>query len=182
MKIEETYLKGAKIITPSTFEDNRGCFFETFKSTIFEDHGMPINFLQDNQVRSKKKGVLRGLHYQLNKPQGKLVQVLVGKILDVAVDIRLGSPTYGKSQTVELSSENKKLFYIPEGFAHGYLVISDSSTVLYKCTNIYDFEDEHGIKWNDPDLGIEWNNKSPLLSEKDNNLPYLKDQKCLPQF
>ena len=181
MKIEETELKGAKIITTLSHNDKRGSFSETFKSTIFKEHGLPYNFPQDNQVRSKK-GVLRGLHYQLNKPQGKLVQVVSGSILDVAVDIRVGSPTFGTYQIVELSSENQKIFYIPEGFAHGYLVVSDISIVLYKCTNNYDPKDEYGIKWDDPDLGIEWNNRSPLLSEKDNNLPYLKNQKRLPHF
>ena len=181
VKIEETQIKEVKIIKPSVYKDFRGSFFETFKSTLFESYGLPNNFYQDNQVRSKKD-VLRGLHYQLSKPQGKLVQVVVGSILDVAVDIRVGSSTFGKYHLVELSSENKKIFYIPEGFAHGYLVISEFSIVLYKCTNIYDPKDEHGIKWNDPDLNIKWGNKSPLLSEKDNSLPNLKDQEYLPKY
>ena len=181
VKIEETQIKEVKIIKPSVYKDFRGGFFETFKSTLFESYGLPNNFYQDNQVRSKKD-VLRGLHYQLSKPQGKLVQVVVGSILDVAVDIRVGSSTFGKYHLVELSSENKRIFYIPEGFAHGYLVISEFSIVLYKCTNIYDPKDEHGIKWNDPDLNIKWGNKSPLLSEKDNSLPNLKDQEYLPKY
>ena len=181
MKIEETEIKDVKIIRPTVYNDSRGTFFETFKSTFFESNELPNNFHQDNQVRSKKD-VLRGLHYQLQNPQGKLVQVVFGSILDVAVDIRLGSPTFGKYHLVELSSNNKKIFYIPEGFAHGYLVLSDFSIVLYKCTNIYDPKDEHGIKWNDPDLGIKWGNKSPLLSEKDNSLPNLNDQKHLPKY
>ena len=181
MKIEETEIKDVKIIRPSVYKDLRGAFFETFKSTIFESYGLPNNFCQDNQVRSKK-GVLRGLHYQLQNPQGKLVQVVLGSILDVAVDVRLGSPTFGKYHPVELSSKNKKIFYIPEGFAHGYLVLSEFSIVLYKCTNIYDPKDEYGVKWNDPDLGIKWGNKLPLLSEKDNKLPNLKDQKYLPRY
>ncbi len=181
MKIEETEIKDVKIIRPSVFSDLRGSFFETYKSTLFTSYELPNNFYQDNQVRSKKD-VLRGLHYQLQHPQGKLVQVVVGSILDVAVDIRLGSPTFGKYHLVELSSKNNKIFYIPEGFAHGYLVLSEFSIVLYKCTKIYDPEDEYGIKWNDPDLNIKWGNKSPLLSEKDNNLPNLKDQKNLPKY
>ena len=181
MKIEETEIKDVKIIRPSVYKDLRGTFFETFKSTLFESYKLPNNFYQDNQVRSKK-GVLRGLHYQLHNPQGKLVQVVLGSILDVAVDIRLGSPTFGKYHLVELSSKNKKIFYIPEGFAHGYLVLSEFSIVLYKCTNIYDPKDEYGIKWNDPDLGIKWGNKSPLLSEKDKRFPDLKDQKYLPRY
>ena len=181
MKIEETEIKGVKIIRPSVYKDLRGTFFETFKSTLFESYELPNNFNQDNQVRSKKD-VLRGLHYQLHNQQGKLVQVVLGSILDVAVDIRLGSPTFGKYHLVELSSKNKKIFYIPEGFAHGYLVLSEFSIVLYKCTNIYDPKDEYGIKWNDPDLEIKWGNKLPLLSEKDNKLPNLKDQKYLPRY
>ena len=181
MKIKETEIKDVKIIEPSLCNDLRGTFFETFKSTIFESYGLPNNFNQDNQVRSKKD-VLRGLHYQLKNPQGKLVQVVFGAILDVAVDIRLGSPTFGKYHLVELSSKNKKIFYIPEGFAHGYLVLSKLSIVLYKCTNVYDSKDEYGIKWNDPDLSIKWGKKSPLLSEKDNSLPNLKDQNYLPRY
>ena len=166
LKIEDTQIKEVKIIEPSVHKDSRGSFFETFKSTLFESYGLPNNFHQENQVRSKKD-VLRGLHYQLSKPQGKLVQVVAGSILDVAVDVRVGSASFGKYHLVKLSSENKKIFYIPEGFAHGYLVLSEFSIVLYKCTNIYDPKDEHGIKWNDPDLNIKWGNKSPLLSEKD---------------
>ena len=181
MKIEETQIKEVKIIKPSVYKDFRGSFFETFKSTLFESYGLPNNFHQDNQVRSKKD-VLRGLHYQLSKPQGKLIQVVAGSILDVAVDIRIGSSTFGKYHLVELSSENRKIFYIPEGFAHGYLVMSEFSIVLYKCTNIYDPKDEHGIKWNDPDLNIKWGNESPLLSQKDNCLPNLKDQNFLPKY
>ena len=181
MKIEQTKIKDVKIIRPSVYNDFRGTFFETFKSTVFEFHELPDNFYQDNQVRSKKN-VLRGLHYQLQNPQGKLVQVVFGSILDVAVDIRMGSPTFGEYHLVELSSKNKKIFYVPEGFAHGYLVLSEFSIVLYKCTNIYDPKDEYGIKWNDPDLSIKWGNKSPLLSEKDINLPNLKDQKYLPKY
>tara|TARA_B100000886_G_scaffold41691_1_gene25644 strand:+ start:75 stop:620 length:546 start_codon:yes stop_codon:yes gene_type:complete len=181
MKVEQTKIKDVKIINPSIHNDFRGIFFETFKSTAFESHELPHNFHQDNQVRSKKN-VLRGLHYQLQNPQGKLIQVVFGSILDVALDIRVGSPTFGESHLVELSSKNKKIFYVPEGFAHGYLVLSEFSIVLYKCTNIYDPKDEYGIKWNDPDLSIKWGNKSPVLSEKDNGLPNLKDQKYLPKY
>ncbi len=181
MIIKDCKIEGLKIITPKIHTDNRGCFFETFKSKVFEENGLPNNFLQDNQVISKR-GVLRGLHFQLNKPQGKFIQVIVGAILDVAVDLRLGSSTFGKHQLVELSDKNKKLFYIPEGFAHGYLVISDYSIVVYKCTNIYDANSEYGIKWNDPDIGINWDNKFPLLSEKDKKLPMLKDQNFLPEL
>ena len=181
MKIEETAIKGVKIITPLVHDDIRGSFFETFKSTLFKSNGLPNNFHQDNQVRSKKD-VLRGLHYQLSEPQGKLVQVVFGSILDVAVDIRVGSPTFGEYLSIKLSSRNKKIFYIPEGFAHGYLVLSELSIVQYKCTNIYNPKDEYGIKWNDSDLNINWGNQSPILSEKDNCLPFLKHQKYLPNY
>lgn len=181
MQVEETEIKEVKIIRPTVLDDLRGSFFETFKSTFFESYGLPNNFHQDNQVRSKKD-VLRGLHYQLSDPQGKLVQVAFGSILDVAVDIRVGSPTFGKYHLIKLSSENKKMFYIPKGFAHGYLALSEFSVVLYKCTSIYNPKDEHGIKWNDPDLNIKWGIKSPLLSEKDNCLPNLKHQKYLPKY
>ena len=181
MKVEETKINGVKILTPSIHNDSRGSFFETFKSNVFSSYGLPNIFPQDNQVRSKHN-VLRGLHYQLNQPQGKLVQVIVGSILDVAVDIRVGSPTFGKYHAEQISAKNKKIFYIPEGFAHGYVVISDFSIVLYKCTNVYDPEDEYGIKWDDPDLNIKWGISLPILNDKDDNLPYLQDQKCLPSY
>ena len=181
MKVEETKIKGVKILTPLINNDSRGSFLETFKSTLFQSFDLPDNFCQDNQVISNQN-VLRGLHYQLACPQGKLVQVVSGSILDVAVDIRVGSATFGEHHAVNLSSINKKIFYIPEGFAHGYLVLSKFSIVIYKCTNIYNPGDEYGIKWNDPDLNIEWGNKLPIISEKDNNLPYLKDQKNLAKY
>ena len=181
MKIEETAIKGVKIITPLVHDDIRGSFFETFKSTLFKSNGLPNNFHQDNQVRSKKD-VLRGLHYQLSEPQGKLVQVVFGSILDVAVDIRVGSPTFGKYHSIKLSSRNKKIFYVPEGFAHGYLVLSELSIVQYKCTNIYNPNDEYGIKWNDKTIDIDWGNNSPIISKKDDDLPLLKYQKFLPKY
>ena len=179
MKIKK--LDGVKIISPKVFKDSRGYFFESFKSIKFLEYGLPYNFNQDNQVGSKKN-VLRGLHYQLNKPQGKLIRVVLGSILDVAVDIRLGSPTFGRYQLAELSDKNKNIFYVPEGFAHGYLVTSEESIVVYKCTNIYNPNDEYGIKWNDPDIDIKWGIKSPKLSEKDESHPFLKDQNFLPKY
>ena len=181
MKIEETKIKEVKIITPIVYDDIRGSFFETFKSTLFESNGLPNNFHQDNQVRSKKD-VLRGLHYQLSEPQGKLVQVVFGSILDVAVDIRVGSPTFGKYHSIKLSSRNKKIFYIPEGFAHGYLVTSPDSIVLYKCTNIYDDKDEYGIRWDDKTIGIKWGDVKPILSSRDQKLPTLNNQPFLPKY
>ena len=181
MKIENTKFEEAKVITPKVFKDSRGYFFESYKTTTYSATFSPFNFAQDNEVRSKKN-VLRGLHYQLKRPQGKLVRVVCGKIMDVAVDIRIGSPTFGKFHIVELSADNKKIFYIPEGFAHGYLVTSEDSIVLYKCTNLYDAKDEYGIKWNDETINIKWGNMNPILSEKDKNLPTLNNQKFLPKY
>ena len=181
MLIEDTAIKEVKILNPKIHMDERGCFFESFKSSFNNDNHLPSTFVQDNEVWSGK-GVLRGLHYQLNNPQGKLVRAVVGSILDVAVDIRLGSPTFGKFVMAELSSKNKKIFYIPEGFAHGYLVTSDESVVLYKCTNLYNPNDEYGIKWDDNDIGINWNYSSPVISEKDNKLPTINNQKFLPKY
>ena len=181
MKIENTSIEEVKVIIPKVFEDFRGYFFESFKSNEYLSRGLPAEFVQDNEVRSKKNA-LRGLHYQLDKPQGKLVRVVHGNILDVAVDIRIGSPTFGQHHMVELSAENKKMFFVPEGFAHGYLVTSQESIVLYKCTNIYNAKDEYGIRWDDATIGVAWGNKNPILSERDKNLPILKEQKFLPKY
>ena len=181
MIVETTTLDGAKIIRPNVFDDSRGYFFEYYKSTIFSEYGLPTNFVQDNEVKSTK-GVLRGLHYQLKNPQGKLVRVVLGSILDVAVDIRIGSPTFGKAEMVDLSSENRKMLYVPEGFAHGYMVTSEESVVIYKCTNIYNPDDEYGIKWNDETIGLKWNYDSPIISKRDLSLPALKDQQFLPKY
>ena len=181
MKIENTNIEKVKIIRPKVFEDFRGSFFETYKFNVFSQEGLPSEFVQDNEVRSKKN-VIRGLHYQLDNPQGKLVRVVHGNILDVAVDIRIGSPTFGQHHMVELSAENKKMFFVPEGFAHGYLVTSLESIVLYKCTNIYNAKDEHGIRWDDATIGIAWGNNNPILSDRDKNLPTLKEQKFLPEY
>ena len=181
MIVENTCLTGTKIITPNVFDDSRGYFFESYKSTDFAEYGLPTNFVQDNEVKSPR-GVLRGLHYQLKNPQGKLVRVVLGSILDVAVDIRTGSPTFGKGEMVDLSSENRKMLYVPEGFAHGYLVTSKESVVIYKCTNVYNPDDEYGIKWNDKTIGLKWNYDSPIISKRDLNLPALKDQQFLPKY
>ena len=181
MIVKNTLLDGVKIITPTVFEDERGYFFESFKAPIFKNNDLPINFVQDNEVKSTK-GVLRGLHYQFNRPQGKLVRVISGSILDVAVDIRKGSPTFGQSEIVHLTAENNKMLYIPEGFAHGYLVTSSESIVVYKCTDIYDPNDQYGIIWNDETIGVDWMYDSPILSEKDLMLPALNDQQFLPEY
>ena len=181
MIVKNTTLDGVKIITPTVFEDERGYFFESYKTPIFKNNDLPINFVQDNEVKSTK-GVLRGLHYQFNRPQGKLVRVVSGSILDVAVDIRKGSPTFGQSEIVHLSVENKKMLYIPKGFAHGYLVTSSESIVIYKCTDIYDPNDQFGIIWNDETIGLDWTYDSPILSEKDLMLPALNNQQFLPEY
>ena len=173
----KTKIKDLYIIEPQVFGDNRGYFFETYKKTEFDKAGLVYNFVQDNQSKSKK-GVLRGLHYQKTYPQAKLVRVLEGKVFDVAVDLRKNSPTYGKWVGVVLSSENKKMFMIPRGFAHGFVVLSETATFTYKCDEVYHPEDEGGIIWNDPDINIEWPLKEGiLLSEKDKNNPFLKDSK-----
>ena len=181
MIVKNTSLDGVKIITPTVFEDERGYFFESYKTPIFKNNELPINFVQDNEVKSTK-GVLRGLHYQFNRPQGKLVRVVSGSILDAAVDIRKGSPTFGQSEIVHLTVENRKMLYISEGFAHGYLVTSLESIVIYKCTDIYDPNDQYGIIWNDETIGVDWTYDSPILSEKDLMLPALNDQQFLPEY
>ncbi|MAV58455.1 MAG: dTDP-4-dehydrorhamnose 3,5-epimerase [Candidatus Marinimicrobia bacterium] len=169
MYIEECFIKDLKILKPKVFNDDRGYFFESYNKKIFEEVvGKPINFVQDNQSLSSKN-VLRGLHFQ-SKPfeQGKLVRVIKGKIFDVAVDIRKSSQTFKKWVGVELSSENKKQFWIPSGFAHGYLVLSDEACIHYKTTNHYSRENENTIIWNDESIGIEWPNANEkILSEKD---------------
>ena len=182
MLIENTEIIDVKVINPLVHYDDRGYFFESYSLKTFKDNGLPTHFVQDNEVFSEKAGVLRGLHYQLEFPQSKIVRAVIGTILDVAVDIRVGSPTYGKYVMVELSSENKKMLYIPEGCAHGYLVMSQKSIVSYKCTNLYNPNDEYGIKWNDKTIGIDWGNNSPTISKKDDNLPFLKGQKFLPKY
>ena len=182
MLIENTEINEVKVISPQIHNDSRGYFFESYSFKSFKENGLPSSFVQDNEVLSDKKGVLRGLHYQLEFPQGKIVRAIIGSILDVAVDIRVGSPTYGKYVMVELSSENKKMLYIPEGFAHGYLVLSEKSLVSYKCTNLYNPNDEYGIRWDDKSIGINWNYNSPMISKKDDDLPLLKDQRSLPNY
>ena len=176
-KFNKTEIEGVYIIEPQVFGDQRGYFMETFKEKDFLDAGLNYRFVQDNQSKSRK-GVLRGLHYQLHHPQAKLVRVISGEVFDVAVDLRKDSPTYGKWVGVVLSSENKKMFMIPRGFAHGFLVLSEEAEFVYKCDELYHPEDEGGIMWNDPEIGIVWPfDGEPLLSEKDNKHPSLKESK-----
>ncbi|MFT8314241.1 MAG: dTDP-4-dehydrorhamnose 3,5-epimerase [Clostridium sp.] len=152
---QKTEIEGVYIIGPQVFGDNRGYFMETYNADEFKEAGLDMTFVQDNQSKSKK-GVLRGLHFQTQHSQGKLVRVIKGQVFDVAVDLRKNSKTYGKWVGVKLSDENKKQFYIPEGFAHGFLVLSDEAEFVYKCTDLYHPEFEGGIAWNDPEVGIEW--------------------------
>jgi dTDP-4-dehydrorhamnose 3,5-epimerase len=176
-KFTETSLEGVYIIEPTVFGDERGYFMETYHLGDFKEAGLDINFVQDNQSKSNK-GVLRGLHFQYKKPQGKLVRAIKGEVFDVAVDLRKNSPTYGQWEGVLLSEENKKQFYIPEGFGHGFLVLSEEAEFTYKCTDFYDAEDEGGILWNDPEIGIEWpldDINEVILSEKDKQWKNLKD-------
>lgn len=167
MELINTGIEGLWVIKPKVFADSRGYFFESYNKELFEKSGLNLNFVQDNQSLSHS-GVLRGLHFQ-NPPfaQGKLVRVITGAVYDVAVDIRKGSPTYGKFYGTELTEENKLMMYIPEGFAHGFLTLRDNTVFSYKCTNFYNKASEDCIKWDDKDIGIKWNVKDPLLSEKD---------------
>ncbi len=181
--IKETTIKGVKVITPHVHIDSRGYFFESFNAVDFKKIGLPAKFLQDNQAFSKK-GTLRGLHYQLKYPQGKLVRVIQGEVFDIAVDIRLDSPTFGKYTGVRLSDKNNKIMYLPEGMAHGYVVLSETAIFQYKCTEIYHPEDEYGILWNDQDINIQWPINNPILSKKDKSLPTLQliNKKHLPKY
>ena len=177
MNVIKTNLRDCVVIEPNVFGDDRGFFLETFQAKRYADlAGIALPFVQDNHSRSSK-GVLRGLHFQKTKPQGKLVRVVRGEVYDVAVDIRLGSPTYGRWEAVVLSEDNKKQFWVPPGFAHGFMVISDFADFEYKCTDYYDPTDEGSLLWNDPDLNIPWPIESPVLSEKDAWAPLLANLK-----
>jgi dTDP-4-dehydrorhamnose 3,5-epimerase len=177
MKIEETFIKDLVIVEPIVFGDERGYFFESYSKTKFEKSGINIEFVQDNQSFSKK-GTLRGLHYQ-NPPfaQSKLIRVLEGEIMDVVLDLRRYSSTYGKSFSILLSAENKKQLFVPKGFAHGFSVISETASVMYKCDEFYNKESEGGIKFNDPSLNIDWgiDLKKVIISEKDQILPFIEN-------
>lgn len=173
----KTDIEGVYIIEPKVFGDNRGYFMETYNKKDFDEAGLVYDFVQDNQSKSKK-GVLRGLHFQLKHPQAKLVRVVSGEVFDVAVDLRKNSPTYGKYAGVLLSAENKKQFMIPRGFAHGFVVVSETAEFVYKCDEVYHPEDEGGIMYNDPAIGIEWPDVGELLlSEKDQQRLPLKEAK-----
>ncbi len=179
IKVTSCGMEGLYVIEPTVFYDERGYFVETYNQKDFEEAGLTMVFVQDNQSMSVK-GVLRGLHYQKQYPQGKLVRVVKGAVFDVAVDLRAGSATYGKWYGVELSAENKKQFYIPEGFAHGFLVLSEEAEFAYKCTDFYHPGDEGGLIWNDPAIGVKWpieDGQQLIISEKDQKWGRLKEER-----
>lgn len=186
MELRKTDIPGVLLLSPKVYGDERGFFLEAYNERTMAGIGLDCRFVQDNHSKSVRS-VLRGLHYQIGKPQAKLVRVIVGEVFDVAVDIRRGSPTFGQWFGCVLSAENKQQLFVPEGFAHGFLVLSDSAEFLYKCSDFYAPECERGIAWNDPQIAIEWplaEKDQPLLSEKDAKSPLLADvcQHDLPRF
>lgn len=181
MNVLPTALPGVLIVEPKVWRDDRGYFFEVYHAKKGREKGLPYEFVQDNESFSQR-GTLRGLHAQLTKPQGKLVRVIEGAVLDVAVDIRRGSPTFGRWVAVELSAENFRQLYVPPGFAHGFSVLSETAKMGYKCTDFYDPSDEIGILWSDPALGIDWRVKDPVLSKKDAVYPTLAQAPKLPDY
>jgi dTDP-4-dehydrorhamnose 3,5-epimerase len=174
MNVIETTLPGLVVIEPKVFGDERGYFMEAYNARRYGEVGLDVDFVQDNLSYSRR-GTLRGLHYQNPHPQGKLVQVLLGEVFDVAVDIRLGSPTFGQWFSVTLSADNKRQLYVPRGFAHGFCVTSETALFAYKCTDVYDARAEGSILWNDPEIGIPWPVSDPVLSEKDQRAPRLRE-------
>lgn len=172
IRIRKSELPGVLIVEPRVFADHRGFFLETFHRRKYAEAGLDVTFVQDNHSRSSRN-TLRGLHYQAKHPQGKLVWAATGEIYDVAVDIRRNSGTFGKWIGMNLSDTNHLQLYIPPGFAHGFCVLSDTADVIYKCTELYDPEDDFGIAWNDPEIAIRWPVSEPILSPKDNALPLL---------
>ncbi|MEA5420861.1 dTDP-4-dehydrorhamnose 3,5-epimerase [Spirulina sp. CCNP1310] len=183
MEVISTQLPEVKLISPKVYYDNRGFFVETFQCDRYAAHGIGPQFVQDNLSYSRR-GILRGLHLQYPHPQGKLVSVLQGEVFDVAVDIRVGSPNFGQWVGETLSAKNKRQLWIPEGFAHGFCVMSDAALLTYKCTNFYHKETDMNLRWDDPDIGIAWPISNPELSNKDAQAPYLADIKSaqLPPY
>jgi dTDP-4-dehydrorhamnose 3,5-epimerase len=183
VNVVETELPSVLLIEPKVFGDERGFFMESWNARHYEEAGLPGRFVQDNLSHSAR-GVLRGLHFQNPQPQGKLVSVLQGEVFDVAVDIRLGSPTFGGWTGMTLSAENKRQFYVPPGFAHGFVVTCEPALFLYKCTDYYAPSFERVILWNDPDIGIEWPIAAPTLSERDRAAPPLREmpEGSLPHY
>jgi dTDP-4-dehydrorhamnose 3,5-epimerase len=181
LKVINTELPEVVIIEPTVFTDDRGFFLESYHAEQFREAGLPERWVQDNHSRSSR-GVLRGLHFQEPNPQAKLVRCTRGSMWDVAVDIRVGSPTFGKWVGVELTEDNRRMLYVPSGFAHGFCALSDACDVLYKCTALYDRASDRGVVWNDPDLAIRWPIAEPRLSAKDAKAPRLKDAPVLPRY
>ena len=182
MKVSDTSLPGVRLIEPRVFRDARGFFLESFNADRFAEHDLPVLFRQDNHSHSVK-GVLRGLHYQLRHPQGKLVSVLQGTVFDVAVDVRRGSPTFGRWFGTVLSADTPRYIWIPPGFAHGFCTLSDTADFVYKCTEVYAADDDRGVLWSDTGIGIEWPLSDPTLSDKDRALPPLSlDRTDLPEY
>jgi len=186
MKIIETSLPGVLVLEPKVFGDERGFFVETYRESFFAETGLNVDFVQDNQSRSRR-GVLRGLHYQLQQPQGKLVRAARGRVFDVAVDVRRGSPAFGQWFGDILDDERHRQMYIPPGFAHGFVVLSEVADFIYKCTDYYHPQSEQGIRWDDPSISIAWPQEilyNSIISDKDRHLPLLSDQPpdLLPQF
>lgn len=182
MKITDTRIPEVKIIEPYVFEDDRGFFLESFREDILKEHGINTKFVQDN-ISKSYEGTIRGLHYQKEKPQAKLVQCIKGTILDVAVDVRKSSKSFGNYVAVKLSGDNHRQMYIPEGFAHGFSVLSNEAIVHYKCTSYYDKDSERGIRWDDPLIRINWDISRPIISEKDRKQPLfssLKEEDIFP--
>ncbi len=177
MNIIETKIQGLKIIEPQVFGDERGYFFESYNANVFSAAGLPTTYLQDNESCSAR-GVLRGLHFQ-EPPfaQGKLVRVVSGAMMDVSVDIRVGSPTFGQWEAIELSGQNKRMLWVPPGFAHGVVTLEDDSILVYKCTNVFNKASENSIRWNDPDLNIDWGIENPVISDKDKIAPMFSELK-----
>lgn len=182
MKITPAPLPGVFVIEPKVFNDPRGFFFESYNAERYAAGGLTDTFVQDNHS-SSVKGTLRGLHYQFRRPQGKLFRVLRGVVYDVAVDIRRGSPHFGKWFGIELSGENKRQLFIPAGFAHGFCVVSDGAEVEYKCTDVYVSDDQHGILWSDPTIAVAWPVQNPVLSDQDRQFKFLLDNRNdLPDY
>ncbi len=183
MKFTKTSFPDVFLIEPDVFKDTRGFFMETYNQRKYAEAGIDQVFVQDNYSHSKY-GILRGLHYQLKNAQGKLVFVITGEIFDIVVDIRIGSPMFGQWFGAHLSAENRRQIFVPEGFAHGFIVLSESVDVIYKCTDFYTHGDEYGIFWADPTIGIDWPIKNPILSDKDSKNPKLREiqEELLPAF
>ena len=174
MRFVETAIPGVVLVEPTVLRDERGFFVETYHEPRYREHGIPERFVQDNHSKSAK-GILRGLHAQSPNPQGKLLRCIEGRVWDVAVDVRVGSPSFGKHAGFELSADNHHQLYVPPGLLHGFCVLSDSAQIEYKCTAVYDPAADFGVRWNDPELAVAWPIDAPVLSEKDAKAPLLRD-------